>query len=223
MEEEELPAIPGWKKGATLAAARRKALYLERYLANPAICLNCHKPIVPKEGEKPAFCRVRKYCSRSCSATYNNLHAKAPRREARAQVCALCEGKFVFGSGTRHYCPDCLAIWKDRLGHQTKDSVTRDDICSHARTVMNGRAASCSRCSYSHFVDVCHIKPVRNFPPTARVNEINDLSNLVALCPNCHHEFDAGIYNLWATRAANCSTGHQRKSHLIGRLGGFKG
>lgn len=48
----------------------------------------------------------------------------------------------------------------------------------------------CKACGYSLHVEVCHIKPIKEFVDTSLIKEINDLKNLIYLCPNCHWEFD---------------------------------
>lgn len=43
---------------------------------------------------------------------------------------------------------------------------------------------------------MCHIRAVSDFSDDALISEINDISNLIALCPNHHYEYDAGILDL---------------------------
>lgn len=50
----------------------------------------------------------------------------------------------------------------------------------------------CEHCGYDRYYEVCHIKAISDFPDEALVIEVNDLSNLEALCPNCHWELDHG-------------------------------
>lgn len=45
-------------------------------------------------------------------------------------------------------------------------------------------------CGYSKHVETAHRRGVADFPNTALVSEINDLANLVGLCPTHHWEFD---------------------------------
>jgi predicted restriction endonuclease len=45
-------------------------------------------------------------------------------------------------------------------------------------------------------VDIAHRKPVSKFSDDTRVSEINDISNLAALCKNHHWEFDHGTLEL---------------------------
>ena len=49
---------------------------------------------------------------------------------------------------------------------------------------------SCEQCGYDKHVEVCHIKPIQSFPSQTAIDIINDISNLIVLCPNCHWEFD---------------------------------
>jgi len=54
----------------------------------------------------------------------------------------------------------------------------------------------CSNCGYDKHVEICHIRALNSFPDDTPIATINDLSNLVALCPNCHWEFDHGLLKL---------------------------
>ena len=71
-----------------------------------------------------------------------------------------------------------------------KSQVTRARIRADACQRMNGIPKKCACCGYEKFVEVCHIKPVTEFPKTASLDEINDMLNMIYLCPNCHWEFD---------------------------------
>ena len=54
----------------------------------------------------------------------------------------------------------------------------------------------CSNCGYDKHVEIAHIKAVSDFSEEILVTIINDPSNLIALCPNCHWEFDNGLLKL---------------------------
>jgi predicted restriction endonuclease len=41
-------------------------------------------------------------------------------------------------------------------------------------------------------VNVCHKRPVSDFPDDAKISEINDINNLIGFCKNHHWEFDNG-------------------------------
>lgn len=56
---------------------------------NLKICVQCNTPIVSKYSNK--------FCSKSCSATYNNIHRNRKKKEYKRK-CVRCEKDFlVFG------------------------------------------------------------------------------------------------------------------------------
>lgn len=68
----------------------------------------------------------------------------------------------------------------------------RTTIRRHAVKVydLSNKPKCCNLCGYSKHYEVCHIKSVSSFSDDIKVEEINSIDNLVALCPNCHWEFD---------------------------------
>lgn len=71
----------------------------------------------------------------------------------------------------------------------------RNSIRKDAQKIYNesGLPYSCCLCGYDKYTEVCHIKAVKNFSDDTPVSVINDINNLVRLCPNHHWEFDHGI------------------------------
>lgn len=65
-------------------------------------------------------------------------------------------------------------------------------LASHARSVYmeSNKPRSCLVCGCSYHIDVCHVKGIAEFDDGTLIGEINDLTNLVALCKNHHKEFD---------------------------------
>ncbi|MFN8530060.1 MAG: HNH endonuclease [Anaerolineae bacterium] len=61
---------------------------------------------------------------------------------------------------------------------------------------QSGAPRVCKNCGYAKHVEICHIKAISSFPPETLVEVVNDAANLVALCPNCHWEFDHGMLTL---------------------------
>lgn len=49
---------------------------------------------------------------------------------------------------------------------------------------------ACLNCGYDKHIEICHIKPVSDFPGSATIFEVNNPENILTLCPNCHWEFD---------------------------------
>ena len=72
------------------------------------------------------------------------------------------------------------------------------NIRINARKVMKDAKIDkvCKICSYSNYVEVCHIKSIADFDGQSIISEVNSLSNLVYLCPNHHWELDNNILKL---------------------------
>lgn len=126
-------------------------------------CLVCNKPISRKQSH---INRGQKtYCSRSC---YSKNHM-----------------------GSR---PEISSILDKRLGEYDLKNGTNKYSCirEHARRTAfkENPTPRCFNCGYSKHVEVCHIKGIMEFSLESTVGEINNISNLVCLCPNCHWEFD---------------------------------
>lgn len=68
----------------------------------------------------------------------------------------------------------------------------------HARSLMcfDLKINTCQNCGYDKHIEVCHIKPISSYPEDTKLDDINHLSNLLALCPNCHWEFDNNLLTL---------------------------
>ena len=73
-------------------------------------------------------------------------------------------------------------------------------IRRHAVEIYNksGKPKVCLICNYSNssIIKIAHIRPVSKFSNNTLVSEINNINNLVALCPTHHDEYDAGIISL---------------------------
>lgn len=65
-------------------------------------------------------------------------------------------------------------------------------VRDHAKRIMREelKGAVCLRCGYSNHVEICHLRPIKDFDPDDLLIKVNDRSNLVLLCPNCHWELD---------------------------------
>lgn len=134
------------------------------------------------------------FCSKSCSATHNN--STFPKRKL-AVSCRVC-AKPIRSPYT--YCKSCFndtltenktyAELAGKVRYQ-KNSAVR----SHARKkYLNSNFPKCCIiCGYSKHIDICHLKDISSFPGEAKILEINDFKNLVAMCKNHHWEFDQGI------------------------------
>jgi 5-methylcytosine-specific restriction endonuclease McrA len=48
----------------------------------------------------------------------------------------------------------------------------------------------CVHCKHDGSTQVCHIKAISDFDKFSEIEEINKMSNLIGLCPNCHIDLD---------------------------------
>ena len=60
----------------------------------------------------------------------------------------------------------------------------------------SGKEFKCAICGYDKHIEIAHIKAVSDFPDDTSIAEINNINNLIGLCPNHHWEFDNGILKL---------------------------
>jgi len=145
-------------------------------------CLSC--------GEKT---KNPKYCSSSCAAKINNgLFPKRPKRK-----CLRC------GTPTTsktHYCQKCLSLNKiEEYSEKTIDDFQStyarhkyQQIRNHAHRIAHHHnlTKNCPFCDYENHFHLCHIKDISKFPKDTKLKVVNDLKNLIFLCPNHHWDLD---------------------------------
>lgn len=127
---------------------------------------------------------LKSYC-KSCSSKNNiksqyDICACGKKKTKKSEKCIDCHNKnqkqFITLADVKHY---------SKYGKQ----VIFQPIRSRARSVIKDRKC-CERCGYDKHVEACHINPISSFPDDALIDDINSPDNLLALCPNCHWEFD---------------------------------
>lgn len=130
-----------------------------------------------------------KFCSRSCSTTVANT-AK-PKRIAESHYCLKCQIELP---NKRSYCDDCLIPEDVTLSEAIYTKHHRSSafalVRTRARSLTRKWPKICKYCGYSKHVEVCHIKPISEYPLNTMISAINNPCNLILLCPNCHWEFD---------------------------------
>ena len=205
LEKGPTPILVGIHRGSKASKIRAREKHdktLLAYYANPNHCEHCGAIIEVGVGQFVIDVRKKRFCDQSCSST--SLHAKrravAPRpvnrtcecgeaKSVRAGKCLKCKS----AERTIDSCPkgEFFARRKNWISAAT-------NIRRSARTAyMNsGKKQACAACDYALHFDVSHIKSVSSFSDDATIGEINAISNLVALCPNHHWEFDNGILDL---------------------------
>lgn len=136
-----------------------------------------------------------KFCSRSCA---NRINGRLfPSRKRVARQCKYCGNALLTRRTTCDTCNPGFVDWSTIPLHQLKARALQQyaaQIRSLARVAYrkSRRAKACAVCGYDAHYEVCHIRPINEFPGTDSVADVNRLSNLVALCPNHHWEFDHG-------------------------------
>ena len=156
-------------------------------------CTRCGEQVVRTQKDARRAKHQLFFCSRECAIMYY-----APRRPERPVSCAQCGRLFLRNGSGKRKCPECVSVRRNQSLMRIKADLTHPEIRSHARQllIMAGLANSCQNCGYSKHVEVCHLKPVSKFLPTATLAEINAFSNLIVLCPNCHWELDHELLKL---------------------------
>jgi len=144
-----------------------------------------------------------KYCSRTCATKAIGKKTKESGIRCKGK-CKLCKKKI---SSQRTYCEQC---YKEQGFKKDYDKMTLEDckkrgsnlyhavIRVHARkrAQVFGLLDKCRVCNYSIFVECCHIKSIASYPINTLISVVNDITNLVGLCPNHHAEFDKGLLKL---------------------------
>lgn len=130
-------------------------------------CLYCGKPLIEvinTLGLKPCVIKKRLFCDSKCQRAYSQ-ESKANRT---------------------------LQSLVDTGQHPR---VRFNSVRSHARLVLQkaGIEKKCCICGFDTVVEVHHIKAVADFPFSATLAEVNDLLNLLYLCPNHHVMVDKGL------------------------------
>jgi predicted RNA-binding Zn-ribbon protein involved in translation (DUF1610 family) len=168
-----------------------------------------------------SFTKNRKFCSRSCAAKLNNV--ASPKRERKQRFCASCGRELEWKRHGQTFCPKCsderaspltrvsrlsldeikhltLKIIQERYGAGKSLGKNRNATVRYYANVLNRdlkqKFGRCQVCNYNVHVELCHIKPIKDFDEESTLEEINGETNLLVLCPNHHWEFDAGIISL---------------------------
>jgi len=145
-----------------------------KYNETPNKCPNCETVI-------PYSKRYNKFCSSSCSASYNNK-----LREKKTKDCLHC-GKQI--SNNKTYCDNkCQKEYEYMVKVSKWKQGEIDSLgVSIRRYLTENIGYKCSKCSISEW---------NGSPITLEVEHIdgnssnNKEENLTFLCPNCHSQTD---------------------------------
>jgi hypothetical protein len=162
------------------------------------VCRNCNHVFErPRAGGHDGAI----FCGKSCAATYSNR--RRPRCRVAQPPCKTCRqcGGRRSDTSRQGICRGChktnrlaelqtLTIGK--LREQYGTAAFHAKLRGLSRSAYQGPMV-CQECGYAKYVDVCHLRPVASFPPSATVAEVNAPHNLAAFCRNHHWEYDAGL------------------------------
>jgi len=145
-----------------------------------------------------------KFCSHSCSAKFNNAKERNPGRKygpaKQPEKLYYCKCGNIKPK-TYHICKECTELKNLKVREKSQarpitglfynsgDANRYSLIRTLARKYYIGTFV-CESCGYDKHVEICHIKAINSFDSSALISEVNADDNLVALCPNCHWEFD---------------------------------
>ena len=138
-----------------------------------------------------------KFCSRSCAAKWTNVHYPKKQKIRVDKSCEVCGVSIDYRSKR---CVKCSSF----LGDMTlTEAIYEKHHRSSAYALVRTRARTeakkynmntCEKCGYNKHVEIAHKKDISTFEGNTLISVINSRENLMALCPNCHWEYD---HNLW--------------------------
>lgn len=150
-------------------------------------CRHCGKTTT-----NPAF------CSRSCANSYNNRQFPKKRKTHKLRCCKHCSTAVI---GRRTTCDTCNPSYVD-WSRLTLSELRAKALYQHSARVRqiarnvyrrSNKPKQCIVCGYDKHYEVCHTRPIQDFPDNTPIAQVNDIDNLVALCPNHHWELDNGL------------------------------
>ena len=141
-------------------------------------CLNCDIDF------KSTLCEERKFCSHSCSATYNNKDRNIRKRKNARTIkkCVTCNKEVVKGNT---FCNrECYEIdRKEKIYTSIKDGLGASISCKKYLIEKHGN--SCMECGWDKVNPTTGNVPIE-LEHIDGNSENNNLDNLKLLCPNCH-------------------------------------
>lgn len=187
--------------GGKVMAIRQREDAIANYYLNPNRCITCNSVIEVTAKSKVSEIRKKKFCGHSCSAKYSNrnrVRSNTPKI-IYAKKCIIC-GTEVSTNRSR-YCIACNTHMPNHNTLTIADLLITGNghkhrrIRDHSRRIYmeSTKPKACTICGYAIHFEVCHIVPVCKFSVTTTISVVNNIDNLIALCPNHHWEMDNGL------------------------------
>jgi hypothetical protein len=207
--------------GGKATAKKLQKESIEKYYENPNYCKQCGS-IINVENFQVSQVRRKSFCNHACSTKFTkNRLGKGKEYFCAKCKCKLVlkrneKGNLIY----RKFCDECFRLdkfsqsptlteyqksdYQNSFDNQTKGSLfSRRKNWQSASSTLRKKARiifenselpkKCHFCGYDKHYEVSHKKSVSSFSDDTNVSEINHISNLIALCRNCHWEFDHGL------------------------------
>ncbi len=142
---------------------------------NKCFCLNCGKEITSKDKYR------RKFCSHSCSASFNNKNNK----KITDKICPYCGAKF---KGDKEFCSKkCKISYNyDTFIKKWLNGEKVEYIYSYIKKYLFSlHNNKCQECGWDKINKITNKVPLQIHHIDGDCNN-NDFNNLKLLCPNCH-------------------------------------
>lgn len=133
-----------------------------------------------------------KFCSRSCSASYNDKLKPKRQKLGRCFICNVVittNNKYCLYHRPHKYTEEGLTIEQIKLKYKNHYSAPIRDKARRAYKETQ-LPKFCIVCGYSKFYELCHLKAINTFSDDTPISVVNDFDNLVPLCPTHHWEYD---------------------------------
>ena len=79
--------------GGKATAIKERLDAINKYYKNPQICQSCRKIIEVKQSDKVRDVKRKKFCNKSCAASFNNR--KRPKKEKGNEIKSIKGGFFI--------------------------------------------------------------------------------------------------------------------------------
>ncbi len=141
------------------------------YNGDPNLCSFCDGPIIYDYSEHVGLDQFKKrtYCSEFCQEKLKDTHNVKPKQPSRSAISIR----------------PIIKVKKQHIRNHARRAYKESDKCKE-----------CYICGYNDHFEICHIKSISSFPKSTLVEVVNQLSNLIALCPTHHWELDNNRFSL---------------------------
>ena len=189
------------KAGARASAEANRLRAITAYYQQPNHCQHCGDVIHIVGKERPSWTRKKKFCDRSCAASYNNSIAiKRPRRG----TCLVCNTVI---KSDRKYCSNQCRTLHATVNLHTPFNSARAVVAWRQRLKLRAilyKGGRCQVCGYNRCIRALtfhHLSPAEkdfNIGGSTRAwSRIKaELDKCILLCANCHAEAHEGLVAL---------------------------